>query len=268
MKLFVAVAVAAALDTEQVDVTMSGMQCGGSSQQDGVIIRPKDTTQKYPLISFAHGWRDGGKTLDGVYQKLWPFIASNGYIIVAAKAPDGLDYCLDMYKDQLQAIRWALGATEVKDSIDTSLPKGLMGHSMGGRSTVLAASQASDLKELNVGAAVAEHPAVNVGGCPSCAPAVPIMFTAGEKDDVVPHGDVSKQYEAASGVPKAYVEIKGADHHDCSTGPDLQGLYVLDFLNCYIKGNATACQNAQCKESGIPTSDCKSAGFPSVDIVV
>jgi len=268
MKLFVAVAAAAALDTEQVDVTMSGMQCGGSSQQDGLVVRPKDATQKYPVISFAHGWIRGGSALDTVYQKLWPLIASNGYIIVAPKAPYGLWYCFDMYKDQLQALRWTHNGTEVKDRIDFSLPKGIVGHSMGGRSTVMAASQGAELKELNVAAAVAQHPAVNVGGCPDCAPAVPIMYTAGEKDTTVPHGVVSHQYDETTGVPKAYIEIKGGDHHDPDSGPDLQGPYVVDFLDCYIKGIAAACRSAQCQEATVPTSNCTSSGLPSGAVLV
>merc|ERR1712196_157450 len=99
----------------------------------------------------------------------------------------------------------------------------LVGHSMGGRATVLAASQKDRIKALNIGVAVAQHPSVNVDGCPKCAPAVPIMYTTGNEDTVVPPKYVKGQYDVTNGVPKTFVEMRGAGHLDPKTAGDLQG---------------------------------------------
>jgi len=266
--LALCVSVTQAANIVRKDVSMSGMICGLTSQQDGIVVYPADTSRKYPVISYAHGFSDGGSHLDDVYKKNWDLLASAGYVIVAAKA-GRIDYCLDQWKDQLHALEWAKTSLEVKDRIDWSLPAAIAGHSMGGRATVLSASQ-EKVKILNIGAAVAQHPSVNVGGCPNCKPLVPIMFTTGSEDSVVPPSSVKDQYSKTTGVPKAFVEIRGVGHHDCSTRANVQGHYVLDWLNCFIKKNSTACSLAQCKEpqSSSPTLACETKQMSSENVVV
>lgn len=231
---------------------------------------PIDTSQKYPLISFSHGYNAGGKTLETHYKPFWELIVSAGYVIAAQSAPNGMAYCKDEWKDQLQVLRWAQSAPELKDHVDFSSPTILMGHSMGGRATVIAASQRDALIELNVSTAVAQHPSVNVGGCPDCDPAVPIMFVSGSKDTTVPPKNVKAQYDSTQGVPKAYVELEGAVHTDPEeNNANLEDHYVLDWLNCFIKANSTACSLVKCGESQetSPTSACEHEGLPDFAVV-
>lgn len=253
------------------DVTMSGIKCGGAPQQGGVFVYDDEVKEKLPLIGYAHGWTDGGHNVDVFYKKLWPLLVEAGYVIIAQKAPDGMAYCDFEYEDQLRAVEWAQSASEILDHIDLKTPASIVGHSMGGRATVLASSQADLIKALNIGAAVAQHPSVNVDGCPKCAPVVPIMFTTGNKDTTVPPKSVKGQYDLTQGQPKAFVELKGAGHLDPKTEGDLQGNYVLDWLNCFIKHNNTACHLSQCNEpqQTSPTTACESKGVPSAfDVVV
>merc|ERR1712007_279557 len=90
---------------------------------------------------------------------------------------------------------------------------------------------------------------VNVGGCPGCAPAVPILFTSASEDILVPAKYVKRQYDSTKGVPKAFIEMKGSGHKDPEYwGKNLQDHYVLDWLNCYIKRNLSACTLIKCNE--------------------
>jgi len=266
----VVVSVSQAEDVVRTNVEMSGMLCG--PDQGGIAVYPADSSRKYPVISYAHGLTLGGERLEGAYIKLWNLLASAGYVIIAPKA-GAMNYCTDEYKDQLNALEWVRNSTELKDRIDFSMPAAIAGHSMGGLATILSASQAEKVKELNIGAAVAEHPSVHIGGCEGCKPIVPIMFTTGTKDFIVPPNIVRNEYKRTTNVTRAFVNFQGVGHGDCNGGKVMQGAYVLDWLNCFIKKNSTACKLAQCNEPQessptFPTFGCETEQMPSVDVVV
>lgn len=250
--------------TTRREVNMDGMICGFRSEQHGEVVHPVTSSgERFPVVAYAHGWMAGGPALNSTYTDLWDLIASSGYVVVAFKA--GLfNYCKNEQHDLLHALEWARTSADIQDLVDLDLPSAIAGHSMGGRATVLSASRADRMRELNVAAAVAQHPAVNVGGCPGCEPGVPILYTTADGDWTVPPKVVRAQYDATSqALPAAFVEVRGANHHDCSTDADLQGAYVVDWLDCFVKGDAAACTRAQCGEGDVPTVTCESRGFPS-----
>jgi dienelactone hydrolase len=273
------VQIASGVGVIQRNVSMSGMRCGWpSDQQDGLLIYPADLSNKYPAVSFAHGWDFGGDTLQDVYDGFLSFLASAEYVILAPKAPyswEFYNWCDEEWKDQLQALVWAKTAPEVKQHIDFSRASAVVGHSMGGRATVQSASQ-NNAEVMNIGAAVAMHPTVGGFGCSGCSPRVPIMFTSGS-NDVSLGADpwrADELYNSTKGVAKAFVELQGATHDDMQDGsPNYKHLewhYVLDWLNCFIKRNATACSLAQCREprSSNPTSVCRVEGVVVPNLVV
>jgi len=177
--------------------------------------------------------------------------------------------------DQLNALHWAKNDSEMLSHIDLSAPAGITGHSMGGLATLRSASNKKELEALNIAAAVAQHPAeclyIPVEECSSSS-LVPIMFTAGEKDDLTPH--VRYKYNETHGVQKVFAEFAGVGHTDPSTAhypqsdnwagpPRVENHYVLDWFNCILKKNATACHLAQCNEpqSTYPLKSCTTDGF-------
>lgn len=275
--LYVVAEGAESVDVIWKDVEMTGMTCGEpSDQQKGLIVYPNDA-QRHPLVAYAHGWTDGGKHLDAAdFHAMFSLLASAGYIVVAAKAPYNYSslfaWCDYETDDQLQALRWALATPLLRDRVDASLPSAVAGHSMGGLATIRSASNVKAVKDLNIVAAVAQHPAYcwHQIGCDSGLPQVPIMFTAGELDYL--HTHAKDEYDRAKGVPKVFAEMKGVGHCDPSIKqypksnnwagpPHVENHYILDWLNCYVKHNSTACDLAKCKESQsrIPTVECVSS---------
>lgn len=137
---------------------------------------------------------------------------------------------------------------------------------MGGCSAGVAASMKDQVESLHIGAAVLMHPA-----CPDdffATPIVPSMFLGSEFDKQVPPRITKGHYHATPGVPKAYIEGKGVAHCDPATyqkhrtlwgtPPRILNHYVLDWLNCFLKKNITACALAKCGEpqASSPTSAC------------
>jgi len=278
----------AASDVVFQDVSMSGMLCGRYrpfvNQQDGLVVYPKKEG-KHPLVAYAHGWTDGGSHLDAAdLHDLFTLLASSGYVVVAQKAPYNLtdlgDWCEYEWEDQLQSLRWAKNASILHDHIDLAGPTVVAGHSMGALATLHTLSQAKAVKEFNIVAAAVQHPAScwHQIYCDYGSSLVPTLFSVGEKDALARH--VRYEYNRTTGVPKAFAEMTGVGHTDPATAhwpesnnwagpPRVENHYVLDWLNCFVKHNATACALAQCGEpqASSPTTTCVFEGMPSANTV-
>lgn len=140
------------------EVEVGGYICGET--QKATIWRP-DIKGAYPLVSFAHGWHDGGDAIH-YYDKLNSGLAAQGYIVIGnMSAPSA--YCKNEYLDQIHTIEWASTNTVYKGKIDWSKKVGIMGHSMGGQSTQNTAADEEAVKKWKIGAAIALHPAYTKG---------------------------------------------------------------------------------------------------------
>jgi dipeptidyl aminopeptidase/acylaminoacyl peptidase len=140
-------------------VYIGGFVCGRS--QHAIVYFPSNlqqlpSQQKYPLISFAHGFRAGGEKLDKDYSQLLIGLASWGFIIVAPESAPK-KYCEEQYQDQLRIFEY-LETNKIRHrafaSLDSSAYYGVLGHSMGGRSSIISATK----EEYRIGAAAALHP--------------------------------------------------------------------------------------------------------------
>ena len=83
----------------QEQVTVGDYVCEDS--QDAAIWRP-DSTDTFPLISFAHGWHCGGPDIHN-YDDLMSGIAASGYVVIGNLSAFDR-YCLDESKDQIRTI--------------------------------------------------------------------------------------------------------------------------------------------------------------------
>lgn len=247
--------------------------------QDMDVVYPKTTEGRFPIIAYAHGWKAGGDRVDADLRDLFDLLASAGYILVAPKAPYDhaiTSWCPSQYKDLYTAMEWAKTAPELKQIVDASSPAGVFGHSMGGRSASIVASMKDKPESLTIGAAVIMHPACALEACGDFTQiAIPSMLIAGQKDTEVYPSAVQSYYDKLNGVPKAYIEAKGVQHTDpetyhqpnkdnlWGTPPRIENHYVLDWMNCFLKQNRSACALAACHEPQVcsPTSACKHEGI-------
>ena len=55
--------------------------------------------------------------------------------------------------------------------------------------------------------------------------------------------------------------------HNWAGPPHVENHYLLDWLNCFVKNNQTACDLARCQEPqhNIPTTTCIAADPPTID---
>ena len=104
----------------------------------------RDADALFPLVSFAHGFAEGGKGVMEAYGPLLSEIASWGFVVVATRAcTAGCADCaftsvLDppcfghFYKQQLKAIEWAkFHANGTLLPVDRHAGVSIAGHSMG-----------------------------------------------------------------------------------------------------------------------------------------
>jgi dipeptidyl aminopeptidase/acylaminoacyl peptidase len=77
----------------------------GNVDQEAGVWRPDAQGQKFPLISFSHGYSMGGENVWG-HGPLLADLASAGYIIVAHKS-GGSDGGGKYTSDQIRVFEWA-----------------------------------------------------------------------------------------------------------------------------------------------------------------
>ena len=135
--------------------------------------------QKFPLIVYAHGFAGGSIALLG-YDSFFEQLASYGFVVIAhdscdmtchVKAPTNYTSCAGLpevfpdgwssyYGETLKVIEWShLSTSVVNRLIDFSHGIGIAGHSMGGQSTALAATDRC-VEEWNITSAALHHPAM------------------------------------------------------------------------------------------------------------
>ena len=132
---------------------------------------------------------------------------------------------------------------------------------MGGAASGLNIADASVVKKYNLGAAVCLHPAYVE---PTFLPHMPTFLATGSADAIVPPASVKKMWNQATigkKVPMVFAEIKGANHFECQSYEPAHGHpkhrwtpYVIDWMDCYIKGVSSACTAAVSVCKGLPMS--------------
>jgi len=244
---------------EKKGVTIGGLKCDGI--QTGSVFYPTDSSKTYPLLSFAHGWTEGGGLTDGNYKDVLETVAAAGYVVVAHHS--GLvAECQPVYAhDQLRALAFIKETAEFSSKVDWSSKVGIYGHSMGGGATGDNAADSNAIQKYNIGAAVLLHPV------PRKMPIIPIykqtkiptFFATGSRDTIIAPATTKAWSERAT-KPMIFAEMRGATHFECQSSED--GIpcphgwtnYVVNWMNCYIKGMKDQCTaaNAVCTQPTKP----------------
>ena len=222
-------------------------------------------------------------------------IASLGFVVLALGG-FGKAACANEYQDQLHAI----GGSEADPSLHPALAHvdwsraGVIGHSMGGFSTSMAAATAGHVSQHHLKAAVLSHGAVDQlqtckpsqcphgcsigafpmsGGaakCTCCAgPApgtpnltIPVLFTTGSADTTVKPDFLYTAFRACPARPKIFINIAGQYH----TTKNEQG-FDAHFLGCHTGGLQSSCARIYAKDANGTYALCKAKKYVKCEVV-
>jgi len=256
--VFALLADVAGANFDSKQVTVGGFQCDGI--QTATVYYPTDTSKKYPLLSFAHGWTEGGNHVGVNYKDVLETVASAGYVVIAEHS--GLtNVCWEAEKhDQIRAIDYVNETSEFASRVDWHSKIGLYGHSMGGSATRQNAADATIVEKYNLGAAVLFHP--GYGGVKDPTK-IPSFYATGSADNIVRPTTVKSSYDKAA-APKVFAEMTNANHFECQSSengfPCPHGWtgYAINWMNCYLKNSQADCDTAfnVCKQTAVKMSQC------------
>ena len=163
----------------------------------------------YSLITFGHGFVMGWSA----YQNFWDLLVPEGYIMVFPRTESGFSPShADFGKDLTFLITkiQSSGAGTFVPSSSVGTTSAIMGHSMGGGSSFLAAENNSAITTMVSFAAANTNPS-SITAAQQCS--VPTLLFSGVNDCVTPssqHGDI--MYDSTAAAYKTQVNITGAGH--------------------------------------------------------
>jgi dienelactone hydrolase len=216
----------------------------------------------FPVIVFGHGFAMAWDA----YQNIWEDLVAEGYILAFPRTEGSLfpspvhaDFGLDLAQvsNKILALNSTVGSI-FENKINGNAA--IMGHSMGGGATFLAAANNSNIKTI-VGLAPAETNPSSIAAAANVS--VPTLVFSGSEDGVTPPASNHIPiYDAVSGSCKYYINILGGAHcyfantnFNCdfgeatsSTGISIQRAvqqqvltdYVLPWFDYYLKENCAA----------------------------
>lgn len=270
MRALAAAALAAgstAVTIETKQVRVGGFKCDGI--QTANIYYPTDTTQTYPLLSFAHGFTEGGAATPRNYKDLLETTAAAGFVVIAPLSGQSA-LCYQQEKaDQLRALEYVNQTSEFARRVDWGKKVGVYGHSMGGAASMGNAADAAAVAQYSIGAAVLNHPggAKVAGGMIPASPwatsrtLVPTMYLTGSADTTCPPATVEQMYDLAA-APKLFAEMTGANHLECqSPSPHGWTTTNIHWFGCHLKGVQSECDAAYgvCTSGKIKMTKCVSS---------
>jgi len=232
------------------------------NSQDIYLVYPTDAAGPFPIVSFAHGCckfsvNDTKTDYDAIFRNL----ASNG--VVVASFSSCLFACPNeaFSTDQLHVISVLQESPElhpVLANVDFSRVA-LMGHSLGGGSTITAAGSGYE----GVVAASAIHPSAGDAGDVK----VPTFYMCGADDSTVHCSDVKKMFAQTPTARSVFADLSGANHLEIQT-PMPGGrwdFYLVQFNLCHLNNDDEACAyiystGADAICTGGLMADCQLAG--------
>jgi dienelactone hydrolase len=214
---------------------------------DVVYPLSQNADEKFPVISYAHGFSDTAYTS---YTQQFDYLASWGYVVVA---PLSCKYgCLgdckelslldppcfgNYYKEQLKALEWSQSAAAASLPVNKTSGAGIAGHSMGGQATALSAAL-ENASAYGIKAAAMQHPYTHTYP----ASTVPFLAFTGTDDDVASPSMVERLFDAAgAAASRGLVNKRGANHHEPSTqyNPFL-GLATVAWMKLFVDGTPSS----------------------------
>lgn len=173
---------------------------------------PVATFPDFPVIVFGHGFAMGWDA----YQNLWEHLVPHGYIMAFVRtegslipAPSHGDFGQDLalVSTKMLALDAAVGSLFNGKVKQKSV---IMGHSMGGGATMLAAANNANIAGI-VGFAPAETNPSAIGVCANIS--VPALIFSGSSDGVTPPAEHHLPiYQGITSACKSFVSITGGAH--------------------------------------------------------
>jgi len=165
-----------------------------------------------------------------------PFLASNGIVTMTIDTLTTADQPAQRAGELLDALKDCVAENERADSplkgkIDKNTT-GLMGWSMGGGGTLIAASQTPSLK-----AAIGLCAWGPSGGSQN---KVPVLMFEGTADVLAASMSDGYYGQVPASVPKMLFEVSGADHfyaNDPASQAGIVGLYGLSWMKVFLEGD-------------------------------
>lgn len=217
------------------------------------------TTVTFPVLSFGHGFF---MTWDA-YQNYWSFLVPKGYIMVFPKtegslSPSHLDFGKDLSFVLEQMTALGNNSTSIFFNRISNM-NAVMGHSMGGGASFLAAQLNSNIKTLvNFAPAETNPSAIQA----STNISIPSLVFAGVNDCVTPPStNQIPMYNGLASSCKTLISIIGGSHcqmantnffcgvgeSSCSPQPTITrtvqqnsiNSYLLPWLDYQLKGNCS-----------------------------
>jgi dienelactone hydrolase len=173
---------------------------------------PVATFPDFPVIVFGHGFAMGWDA----YENIWEHLVPQGYIMAFVRtegslipAPSHGDFGQDLalVSTKMLALDAAAGSLFNGKVKQKSV---IMGHSMGGGATMLAAANNANIAGI-VGLAPAETNPSAIGVCANIS--VPALIFSGSNDGVTPPAEHHLPiYQGISSTCKSFVSITGGAH--------------------------------------------------------
>jgi dienelactone hydrolase len=167
---------------------------------------------EYPVIVFGHGFAMGWDA----YENIWEEMVPKGYIMVFPRTEGGLipapvheDFGKDLaLVEQLMVAEGNSSASPFYQKLNNR--NAIMGHSMGGGATILAAANNTSIKTI-IGLAPAETNPSAIAAAANVT--VPALVLSGGQDGVTPPADHHIPiYTALDADFKTFVNIVGGAH--------------------------------------------------------
>lgn len=209
----------------------------------------------YPIVAFGHGYMQSPDT----YQLTLAYLAVQGYLVIAARSgvelfpshaafAEDLRHCITHLLTQN-----ADPASPWFGQVAADAP-GLLGHSMGGGASILAAVRDRRVRAVVALAAANTRPSA-IAASPELT--APVLLIDGSDDRLVPSATNGQRMYDQAPAPKQLALIVGAYHcgfvdTDFPIGCDSGAISKADqlaitqrrvglFFDCHLKGDEAAC---------------------------
>ncbi len=219
---------------EQIEIVFIDENRNNREIPTQIFLPLEDNSQlanesSHPFIVFGHGWISPYYT----YQALWEEVVPNGWIMAFPTTEGGLSPDHNEFALDLRFLSFAI--PEAGNDIESPLYNRIepisivMGHSMGGGCSVLAASYENSFSSLVTLAAVGNTDPSAIDAAEGVE--LPSLTFAGTADIITPPGTNQLPiYNNLNSVYKGYISLDGVTH---------SGIYsnniVFDILNTWLQ---------------------------------
>lgn len=200
---------------------------------------PVTGNQTYPVVVFGHGF----VMVWSAYQNIWQALVPNGYIAVFPRSEGSI---LPSHTEFAKDLAYLVTAIQTQNTQSGSIFFGkvsnksaVMGHSMGGGSTLLSAQYNANITAFAALAPAETNPSA-VAVCGNITR--PTLLIAGTLDCVVPTASNAQlMYNALGTNCKTLVNLTGANHcqfamsnFNCSLGESCSATIVRDTQHARV----------------------------------